>query len=167
VVTVHAHTADDVWKILTGIPDPELPVLDIVELGIVRGVEIDGSGVRVAITPTFTACPAMRAIERDIAVALRAARFDPVAVHTVLAPPWTTDWMTDQARAKLKAYGIAPPGRARGDESAPWSTGTRVVACPRCDAVDTQRISEFGSTPCKALYRCNACQEPFEHFKCS
>lgn len=149
-----ARSAEDAWQVLATVIDPELPVLSIVDLGMVRRIALDGPGVRVAITPTFTACPALQVIERNVVAALSAAGFAPVRVETVLAPPWTTDWMSDQARDKLKAYGIAPP-----------SAGT-VVACPRCAGIDSERISAYGSTPCKALYRCRSCLEPFERFKC-
>ena len=154
----------DAWDVLASVLDPELPMLSIVDLGIVRAVSVADGGVRVAITPTFTACPAMRAIETDAATALRAAGFDPVAIETVLSPPWTTDWMSASARAKLKDAGIAPPDPVA--RKADWRDALRAVACPRCESGDTILISAFGSTPCKALHRCRGCGEVFEGFKC-
>ena len=151
-----ANRLDDdaarIWQLLEGVADPEIPVLSVVDLGIVREVAAD----RVRITPTYTGCPATQVIERDIRAALDAAGFRHVAVETVLAPPWTTDWISDAGKAKLEAYGIAPP-RARGD---------RTVTCPQCGSADTEEISRFGSTPCKALWRCRSCAEPFDLFKC-
>ena len=140
---------DRLWAMLETVPDPEIPVLSIVDLGIVRSVEAD----RIAITPTYTGCPATQAIERDIRDALDSAGYRDVRIETVLAPPWTTDWITREGRAKLHAYGIAPPARG-------------AVACPQCGSVETEEISRFGSTPCKALWRCRACAEPFDLFKC-
>lgn len=142
--------ADKVFDVLTCVPDPEIPVLSILDLGIVRAVRSD----RVVITPTYTGCPATRAIELAIRDALDRAGLRAVAIETVLDPPWTTDWITPEGRAKLRAYGIAPPSRVAE------------VRCPQCDSRDTEEISRFGSTPCKALWRCRACLEPFDLFKC-
>ena len=138
--------------VLAGVPDPEIPVLSVVDLGIVRSVEPD----RVAITPTYTGCPATQVIERAIRAALDAAGYRGVRIDTVLAPPWTTEWISAEGHRKLLAYGIAPPLPA----------GERAVACPQCGSTETQEISRFGSTPCKALWRCRACAEPFDLFKC-
>ncbi|HYJ30623.1 MAG TPA: 1,2-phenylacetyl-CoA epoxidase subunit PaaD [Allosphingosinicella sp.] len=143
---------DGVWQVLHSVPDPEIPVLSIVDLGIVRSVSTD----RVTITPTYTGCPATQVIERDIRDALDAAGYRQVRIETVLAPPWTTDWITPEGRARLHAYGIAPP----------LAAGQRTPACPQCGSVETREISRFGSTPCKALWRCLACAEPFDLFKC-
>jgi ring-1,2-phenylacetyl-CoA epoxidase subunit PaaD len=140
------------WKVLEGVPDPEIPVVSVVDLGIVREV---GAG-RVVITPTYTGCPATHVIERDIRDALDAAGFRNVRIETALSPPWTTDWITEEGRRKLHAYGIAPPTPA----------GQREVHCPQCGSGETQEISRFGSTPCKALWRCRSCAEPFDLFKC-
>jgi len=137
-------------EVLAAVPDPEIPVLSILDLGIVRAVHPD----RVVITPTYTGCPATLAIEAAIRAALAAAGFDGIAIETALDPPWTTDWITPEGQAKLRAYGIAPP--SRGGE----------VRCPQCDSPATEEISRFGSTPCKALWRCRACLEPFDLFKC-
>jgi len=141
-----------IWSVLETVPDPEIPAVSVVDLGIVREVGPD----RVTITPTYTGCPATQVIERDIRAALDAAGYAHVAVETVLAPPWTTDWISDAGKAKLLAYGIAPP----------VAKGERAVHCPQCGSGDTEEISRFGSTPCKALWRCRACAEPFDLFKC-
>jgi ring-1,2-phenylacetyl-CoA epoxidase subunit PaaD len=140
---------DGIRAVLEGVMDPEIPVVSVVDLGIVRAVNPD----RVTITPTYTGCPATQVIERDIRAALDAAGFRDVAIETVLAPPWTTDWISASGRAKLKAYGIAPPT-------------TRAVECPQCGSAQTEEISRFGSTPCKAQWRCRDCLEPFDLFKC-
>ncbi|HKR23867.1 MAG TPA: 1,2-phenylacetyl-CoA epoxidase subunit PaaD [Allosphingosinicella sp.] len=142
-------STDAVWQVLEQVPDPEIPVVSVVDLGIVREVSPD----RVTITPTYTGCPATQVIERDIRAALDAAGFRDVAVETILAPPWTTAWISESGKAKLEAYGIAPPGRS-------------AVTCPQCGSADTEEISRFGSTPCKAQWRCRACAEPFDLFKC-
>ncbi len=138
-----------IWAVLAQVADPEIPVVSIIELGIVRSVEQD----RVVITPTYTGCPATQVIERDIRDALDSAGFRDVRIETALSPAWTTDWITPEGREKLRAYGIAPPTR-------------NVPECPQCGSADTEEISRFGSTPCKALWRCRSCAEPFDLFKC-
>ena len=143
---------DGISAVLATVPDPEIPVLSVVDLGIVRAVEPD----RVVITPTYTGCPATQVIERDIRAALDAAGYRQVRIETALSPPWTTGWITPDGRRKLHAYGIAPPN----------PPGERAVACPQCGSTETEEISRFGSTPCKALWRCRACAEPFDLFKC-
>ncbi|MTI16244.1 phenylacetate-CoA oxygenase subunit PaaJ [Rhodobacteraceae bacterium RKSG542] len=144
--------------------DPEIPVITIEELGVLRDVAVEADGsVTVTITPTYTGCPAMTVFVMDIEVALDEAGFEQVRVETVLSPAWTSDWMSEAAREKLRAYGIAPPVGSAG------STGLfdkPDVACPRCGSLKTERISEFGSTACKALYKCGSCHEPFDYFKC-
>jgi ring-1,2-phenylacetyl-CoA epoxidase subunit PaaD len=145
-----------IWSVLEGVPDPEISVVNIVELGIVREVTASDPPV-VRITPTYSGCPATLVIQTDIRHALDQAGFEAVAVETVLAPPWTTDWISAAGHAKLKAYGIAPPDRAFAAGPAP---------CPRCGSETTEEISAFGSTPCKALWRCRKCAEPFDRFKC-
>lgn len=156
-----ARTADpvaDAWAVLRAVPDPEIPVISLVDLGIVREVVIEADGtLRVALSPTYTGCPATSVIRADVEHALAAAGFARVAVREVLSPPWTTDWISPEGRTKLAEYGIAPP-QPRGS--------TQPVACPRCASTDTELLSEFGSTPCKALHRCRACLEPFDRFKC-
>ena len=137
------------WSVLRGVPDPEIPVVSIVDLGIVREV----SEARVVLTPTYTGCPATLVIEQMVREALDAAGFGQVAIATTLSPPWTTDWISAEGREKLRAYGIAPPSRSP-------------AACPQCGSADIEEISRFGSTPCKALWRCRSCAEPFDLFKC-
>ena len=158
-----------VWGWLADVPDPEIPAVSVVDLGIVREVWWTADGapdeLRVAVTPTYAGCPATRTIARDIERALHERGIARVALEVRLAPPWTTDWIRAEAREKLRAYGIAPPGNA-ADPLALRARPREPVACPRCGSSATSRTSEFGSTPCKALYRCDACREPFDHFKC-
>lgn len=149
-------------RVLEGVVDPEIPVLNVLEMGVVREVQAENGRVEVAITPTYSGCPAMHAIALDIDRALTEAGFRQVRIRTVVAPPWTTDWLTEAARAKLRAIGIAPPPAAGkrallGDDHA---------ACPRCGAARTTMLSRFGSTACKAIWRCDACLETFDQFKC-
>ena len=144
--------------------DPEIPVLTVADLGILRSVFLDDKGCAVAqLTPTYSGCPAVLAIEMAVEVALRKAGFEPV-IERVMSPAWTTDWITMEGRRKLKAYGIAPPLENSHSKMALF--GETVVACPQCGSKETERVSEFGSTACKALYRCTACREPFDYFKC-
>lgn len=160
----------EVWRWLADVADPEIPVISIVDLGIVRAVAwTDGGATQtlaVTITPTYCGCPAMRTIERDIEEALRVRGIERVDVTVSLTPPWTTDWLSSAAREKLHAYGIAPPGGRRSDVIELFTFAAEAVACPRCRSLDTSETSRFGSTPCKALYRCNVCREPFDAFKC-
>ncbi len=148
---------------LSQVPDPEIPVLSITDLGIVRDVEINDEVV-VSLTPTYTGCPATEVIEQSVIDALNDAGVEGVAIKRVLSPPWTTDWITDSGRDKLREYGIAPP--EKGASKRALLHGERQIACPRCGSLETSVVSEFGSTACKASYRCNACLEPFEYFKC-
>ena len=154
-------------EVLHRVPDPEVPALDIVELGIVRSVELRPDGVvAVDVTPTYSGCPAMRVIEDDIVAALRASGYDRVELRTVYSPAWTTDWLSAEAKAKLKAYGIAPPGRSVADQPlVPLTSAVRATACPYCGSPNTERKSEFGSTACKAIHYCHHCHQPFEEFK--
>jgi ring-1,2-phenylacetyl-CoA epoxidase subunit PaaD len=145
------------------VTDPELPFLTIADMGILRDVRLDGGAVVVAITPTYSGCPAMDVIALDIAAALARAGFPDARIERVLAPAWTTDWLTPAAREKLRANGIAPPQRAQGKRAL---FAEVAVACPSCGSMATERVSEFGSTACKAHYRCRACREPFQYFKC-
>jgi ring-1,2-phenylacetyl-CoA epoxidase subunit PaaD len=157
----------EAWEVLGHVADPELPLVSITELGIVRDVRLHAGAVEVVVTPTYAACPATDLIDRAIEQALAAAGAKSVRIERRLAPPWTTDWIAPAARARLKLAGIAPPGQARAQE-APLAFVPRTpapVACPRCDSADTERLAEFGATACKALYRCRACREPFEYFK--
>ena len=153
---------DRAWSVAAAVCDPEIPVLTIEDLGVLRGVvEVDGA-VEVAITPTYSGCPAMSMITLEVEIALERAGI-PGRVRTVLAPAWTTDWMTADGRRKLLEYGIAPPGKTSG-RRALFETGE--AACPRCGSARTELIAEFGSTSCKALWRCLDCREPFDQFKC-
>jgi ring-1,2-phenylacetyl-CoA epoxidase subunit PaaD len=144
-----------VRAVLAAVPDPEIPVLSVLDLGIVRVIELapDGS-VRVAVSPTYSGCPATSVIRRDIVRALRQAGFEDATAYDQISPPWSSDWISAEGHRKLREYGIAPP------------SPDREVACPRCGSISTRRLSEFGSTPCKALYRCESCLEPFDRFKC-
>lgn len=151
------------WRVAGAVADPEIPVLTIADLGVLRDVRVVGSGIEVDITPTYCGCPAMSMITMEIELALEKAGFGRPKVNTVLSPAWTTDWMTDEGRAKLKDYGIAPPNKGSGRRAL---FGVEQVACPHCGATDTAVIADFGSTACKALWRCNACREPFDYFKC-
>lgn len=152
-----------VWSLLRDIPDPEIPVVSIVDLGIVRYVEWRSGTLHVGLTPTYAGCPATELIRGAVQRALVRAGFDAV-IDEVLSPPWTSDWLTEEARQKLRAFGIAPPAEAVDHPRQLF--GTPTVQCPRCGSEDTERVSEFGSTPCKAHYRCKACLEPFDYFKC-
>ena len=166
---MHEHgaplTAERVRAILEGVKDPEVPVVSVVELGIVRDVTVDGTRVAITITPTYSGCPAMREIEQDMRAALHAEGIDDVALETVYAPAWTTDWIGPVAREKLRAYGIAPPGPVERGGLVTLAHRRAAVACPRCGSHDTALQSEFGSTACKAIHVCNACREPFDEFK--
>jgi ring-1,2-phenylacetyl-CoA epoxidase subunit PaaD len=143
-------TEDRIRAVLETVMDPEIPVVSVIDLGIVRDVRND----RVTITPTYSGCPATEVIERSIREALDAAGYRGVQVETALSPPWTTEWITERGKAALKAYGIAPPELAKA------------ATCPQCGSTDTEEVSRFGSTPCKAQWRCKACLEPFDRFKC-
>ena len=154
--------AERAWGAVAEVVDPEIPVLTIADLGVLRGVDETPEGVEVRITPTYSGCAAMGVIAIEVELALARANI-PGRVRTVLSPAWTTDWMTVAGREKLLAYGIAPPGPARGRRAL---FGQDEVACPRCGSADTERLAEFGSTSCKALWRCRACREPFDYFKC-
>jgi ring-1,2-phenylacetyl-CoA epoxidase subunit PaaD len=142
------------WSVLASVPDPEIPAVSLVDLGIVR--EADLALRRVILTPTYTGCPATLVIETMVRAALDESGFEDVRIETTLSPPWTTDWISEEGKRKLHAYGIAPPRPA----------GIRAVQCPQCGSAETQEISRFGSTPCKALWRCRSCAEPFDLFKC-
>lgn len=153
-----------VRKLVNLIKDPEIPVLTIADLGIVRDVHLSGDRVVVTITPTYSGCPAMHGIEQDIGSVVTGAGYQ-IEVRTVLSPAWTTDWLTDAGRAKLKAYGIAPPVEGTADKKSLMAEDPQIV-CPRCDSNNTRKLSEFGSTACKALHSCNDCLQPFDYFKC-
>jgi ring-1,2-phenylacetyl-CoA epoxidase subunit PaaD len=146
------------------VPDPEIPVLTLGDLGVIRAVRVAGDGaVEVDLTPTYTGCPATAVIAADVQAALHRVGADQVRIRTVLSPPWTTDWLSEAGRSKLREHGIAPPGPA------PRTAGTVRLTlsarCPRCGSADTREVSRFGSTPCKSLWTCRSCAEPFDHFK--
>ena len=153
------------WAAVAQVPDPELPALTLCDLGIVREVREVGAGVEVVLTPTYSGCPATEFIEASVQEALAQAGFHPVTVRQQLSPAWTSDWISEQGRRKLLAYGVAPPGPAAGTEVIGIRIRPRQLACPRCSSANTERLSAFGSTACKALHRCLDCLEPFEHFK--
>ncbi|GGY62524.1 1,2-phenylacetyl-CoA epoxidase subunit PaaD [Pseudoduganella albidiflava] len=165
-----------VWTWLAEVADPEIPVISVVDLGIVRAVGVDGDSVTVTLTPTYSGCPATHVIEAAVREALQAHGVDDVRIVTRLSPAWTTDWLSEEGKRKLHGYGIAPPARQvidisglRGGLAAAVSRSARAapaVACPHCGSTHTELTSQFGSTPCKALYRCRACREPFDYFKC-
>ena len=159
-------SADQVYAWLQEVPDPEIPVLSVVDLGVVREVSWDGDACVVVITPTYSGCPAMREITQDIQQTLARHGIDEVRVETRLAPAWTTDWMSEKGREALKGYGIAAPAERAIDISGiSRRAAAPAIACPRCGSRDTRMVSNFGSTSCKALYRCVACREPFDYFK--
>lgn len=151
---------------LAEVMDPEIPVISLLELGVLRDVQFEGEQVVVALTPTYSGCPAMKVMEEDILKRLSEKGYDDVRIKPVFSPAWTTDWMSSEARRKLKEYGIAPPGKVDADTLNPFKTTQRIVACPFCDSTETELRSEFGSTACKAMHYCLNCNQPFEHFKC-
>ncbi len=145
----------DVWSWLDAVPDPEIPVISVVDLGIVRDVAWEGDTLTVTVTPTYSGCPATSVISLEIERALREKGVETLSLKRRISPPWTTDWLSEKGRKQLEEYGIAPPEPAGGPKR-----------CPRCGAEDLERISQFGSTPCKAQWRCKSCLEPFDYFKC-
>ena len=155
----------EIWDILAEVEDPEIPVINVVEMGIVRGVQIEGDIVKVTTTPTYSGCPAMKTIEEDIREILVEKKVSSFEVNTVLSPAWTTDWMTDIAKEKLRSTGIAPPVGTSSDKGLLMGK-VRDIRCPRCGSKNTSMISQFGSTACKSLYKCNDCLDPFDYFKC-
>jgi ring-1,2-phenylacetyl-CoA epoxidase subunit PaaD len=157
---------EQVWKYLDEVEDPEIPVLNVVEMGIVRDVRFDEAGeLEIVITPTYSGCPAMKAIEEDVLQCMADYHVAPVKVITQLSPAWTTDWMTDVAREKLRQTGIAPPEGRSADKGLLMGV-KKDVRCPRCSSLQTTMVSQFGSTACKSLYKCDQCLEPFDYFKC-
>ena len=153
-----------IWQYMEEVFDPEVPVLTIVDLGVVRDVELIGEKCKITITPTYSGCPAMKTIEDDIIILLKEKGISDVEVDLVLSPAWTTDWLSENGRRKLKEYGIAPPEN-EVDKSVLFAEPT-IVPCPKCDSKDTRLVSQFGSTACKAHYQCNTCLEPYDYFKC-
>src|SRR6202012_869649 len=162
-----------IWSLLEEVNDPEVPVLSVVDLGIIRDVrtidgsdEADGSAIEIILTPTYSGCPAMDVIRMNIRMKLMEHGFGDIRLTTVLSPAWTTDWMTESGKEKLKAYGIAPPLPSQQVCNPAWFRREEAIECPHCHSYHTAMISEFGSTACKALYRCEDCKEPFDYFKC-
>ncbi|MDZ7660653.1 1,2-phenylacetyl-CoA epoxidase subunit PaaD [Fodinibius sp.] len=168
MATVTTYNEDEIWELLSEVEDPEIPVLSIIDLGIAREVSIDGDKVMVRITPTYSGCPAMKAIEQEIEKTLKVNGIQNFEIKKDFSETWTTDWMSDEAKKKLKDYGIAPPGKTEKDDDflKTIKGSSRVIPCPYCDSTDTKLQSEFGSTACKSQYYCHDCDEPFEHFKC-
>lgn len=164
-------SSDEVWRWLAAVPDPEIPVISLTDLGIVRDVAHDGDTLVVTLTPTYSGCPATSVITMDVEAALRAQGVEKLRVERRLSPAWTTDWISAEGREKLRQYGIAPPidGTAADGQrkaAALLRGSNMIVPCPRCGSHDTEKLSQFGSTPCKAQYRCKGCLEPFDYFKC-
>jgi len=161
-----AISKEHIISLLSEIPDPEIPVITIIELGVIRDIDItDDTSISLKITPTYSGCPAMKQIEDDVRKKLSDNGITNITINTIFSPPWTTDWITPEAKEKLRKYGIAPPEHTTEDKS--WLTGkTKTIACPRCKSQNTKLISQFGSTACKALYQCLDCLEPFDYFKC-
>jgi ring-1,2-phenylacetyl-CoA epoxidase subunit PaaD len=159
------HTKEEIFNFLSSIPDPEIPVVSIKEIGMLRDVILTDKGYEIILTPTYTGCPAMGIIEEDILKVLNDKGVTPVKVKLVYSPAWTTDWMNDEAREKMRKYGIAPPMKSTCNK---WAESgiSEMIKCPHCNSMHTSLISQFGSTACKALYKCNDCKEPFEYFKC-
>ena len=160
------ETYSKVWELLGQIPDPEIPVLSILDLGIVRKVSEEENVLVVTITPTYSGCPAMNQFEDDIVTKLNKNGFNTVKVEMTYDPPWTTDWINDEALKRLEDYGIAPPMEGTQDKGVLFKEEVKNVRCPVCKSVNTSLISQFGSTACKALYKCDDCLEPFDYFKC-
>ena len=173
--TAQVQAIQAAWAVLASVPDPEVPALSVFDLGIVRDVIAHPDGLEIVLTPTYSGCPATEVISADCQAALQAAGLGPARITLRRAPAWTTDWISAVGRAKLLAYGIAPPGPVDASHGVPVrmvgigrtvrNQPAPVVACPRCSSLHTERLSAFGATACKALYRCLACREPFEHFK--
>ena len=159
----HTATRQRAWDIAAAVVDPEIPVLTIADLGVLREVAVSDGHIEVTITPTYSGCPAMNMIALDIELALERAGFRGSKVRTVLSPAWTTDWMSEDGRRKLREYGIAPPLASTSRRAL---FGVEEIACPQCGSGNTELLSEFGSTSCKALWRCKSCREPFDYFKC-
>ena len=162
-MVMSVFSKDDIFKMLSVIPDPEIPVVSIQEMGMLRDVVISDKGYEVILTPTYTGCHAMGMIEAEIKSTLDRNKVFPATVRMVYEPAWTTDWMNDEAKEKLRRYGIAPPISSTCNSS---EFVNNSITCPHCGGVDTTMVSRFGATACKALYKCNSCKEPFEYFKC-
>ncbi len=158
-------SVSSIWKLLEEVPDPEIPVLSVIDLGVIRSIEELEDKLIITITPTYSGCPAMNQFESDIISHLNKNGYKNVEVSTIYDPAWTTDWLTDKAKLKLEKYGIAPPQEKTTDKSFLLGEQPKVI-CPQCKSTNTKLVSQFGSTACKALYQCNDCKEPFDYFKC-
>ena len=158
-------TKENIFEALNEIPDPEIPVISIVELGVIREVKPEGNKIEVIITPTYSGCPAMQQMEADVRKKLSEKGFEEIKITTVFNPAWTTDWIGKEARQKLQNYGIAPPEESTNDKSF-LTNKPKFITCPRCKSKNTLMVSQFGSTACKALYKCKDCLEAFDYFKC-
>ena len=166
MVIANDRETKKIWQLLETVTDPEIPVLSLTDLGIIRDVKVNDGSVEIIITPTYTGCPAMDMISMNIRLALAEHNYKNIRVTSVLSPAWTTDWMTEEGKRKLKEYGIAPPNPKQQVCNDKLFIADEAVQCPHCNSYHTHRISEFGSTACKALYQCDACKEPFDYFKC-
>ena len=163
----HQYSKEEIWKFLSEIPDPEIPVITITELGVIRNIELfSDEKVVITITPTYTGCPAMKLFEDEILKTLHEKDINAVEIKMVYSPAWTTDWLSEEAKNKLKKYGIAPPVSGTQDKGVLFESGPKNLECPKCGSKNTTLKSQFGSTACKSLYQCNDCLEPFEYFKC-
>jgi ring-1,2-phenylacetyl-CoA epoxidase subunit PaaD len=163
VINPVEETKGRIWKILEKVSDPEIPVLSVIDVGILRDVKIENDTIEVIITPTYSGCPAMDFIAVNISKALKENGLEKIKITHRLSPAWTTDWMTEEGKEKLKSYGIAPPASRTFDKN---YLENLPVQCPHCHSLNTKLISQFGATACKALYQCNDCREPFDYFKC-
>jgi ring-1,2-phenylacetyl-CoA epoxidase subunit PaaD len=165
-MTTHQIDKNTIYSYLEEVKDPEVPVLNVIDMGIVRDIILHDGDVEIMITPTYSGCPAMDVIGKNIRMVLSTLGFKKIKVTQVLSPAWTTDWMTDEGKRKLKEYGIAPPNAKQQVCNEKIFAANEAVQCPQCDSWHTHRVSEFGSTPCKASYVCDECKEPFDYFKC-
>jgi ring-1,2-phenylacetyl-CoA epoxidase subunit PaaD len=157
--------SENILNFLKQVPDPEIPAISVVDLGIIRDIQLEAGKVNITITPTYTGCPAMKTIEDDIIAKLNSEGFAEINIKTVYSPAWTTDWISDEAKEKLRIYGIAPPEKTSADKNILFGK-EKSVNCPQCGSGNTQMKSQFGSTACKALYQCKDCLETFDYFKC-
>ena len=164
--TVNKYSVDEIWSFLNEIPDPEIPVITIVELGVVRDIVFTDNGLEIIITPTYSGCPATERFIADIKEQLTAKGIKNITIKLQYSPAWTTNWLTEAAKLKLKEYGIAPPINGTEDKGVLFSAGPKTVPCPKCNSTNTKLESQFGSTACKAFYTCKDCLEPFDYFKC-
>jgi ring-1,2-phenylacetyl-CoA epoxidase subunit PaaD len=166
MITSPTETREQIVRSIAGhVPDPEIPVLTLADLGVIRSVTIDDDVITIGIAPTYSGCPATEFIEESVIAELQQNGFNNIRTKRVLSPAWTTDWISEDGRRKLKQYGIVPPDKAAESKRALFNQGLQ-IACPRCSSEKTTKVSEFGSTPCKSSYKCDDCLEPFEYFKC-